>query len=131
MDDTQWLADLRPGDKLIRVWRGSCQVVTVDRLTRTQVVVHRGMYWTERYHRIGARIAQKVGDDESTVRLPVGNEVEFIDLSNDLARQLGLIGIVALRVKNGQGVSIEHLSLDDLRQAVAHAQGLLDKVGRP
>lgn len=129
--DTQWLTDLRPGDQLISVWRGACQVVTVDRLTRTQVVVHRGAQW-ERYYRVGARIAQKVGDADSTIRRPAGNEVAFIGLSSELAQCLGLIGIMAQRLKTGQGgVSIGHLSVADLREAVAQARGLLDKIGRP
>lgn len=131
MDDIQWLAGLRPGDKLIRVWLGQRAVVTVDHLTRTLVRVHLGRMPTlEQYHRVGPRITQRVGDVKepapAVIRQPAGNEAEFIDLVAELAQELGLIDLQARPAR--PGISVEHLTLDDLRDALAHARALVRKL---
>lgn len=45
MDDQEWLAALKPGDKVYATSRLSSRVLTVERLTKTLVVLDDGSRW--------------------------------------------------------------------------------------
>jgi hypothetical protein len=102
MSDREWLASLKPGDKAVVPgrWSGPGEIVTVERLTKTQFVMTNGSRFTRDSGRsIGSRDTWHTGwlrpvTPEFLERIEQKRLASWLE---DIARKRDLLSIETLR----------------------------------